>query len=261
MCCSRRSAEQDVVAGDRVGRRDGPRAADRRDERLGHRCIFSGRGARGASWSRCASARRRASASRSARAGSVGRPDRSGARSGPDRRRRRRPDPAGLADERHPLALDRIEAHPQRGRLLLGDLADIGGLLVGRHRAAADDPLRLADHQPGEVVAVHAPPRRREQVVRALEPHLERRQRRVRLQALALVDEGAVRVDEVVALHGRSRRRRRPGSSPRDPPAPGASTARAVRRRSARPRSGSPAGPRRRTTTGTPRRRSRGRRA
>ena len=74
--------EQDVVARDRVGR--GHRAACRRPpgRRSRHRCIFSGRGARGASWSRCASAWRRASASRSARAGSDGRPDRSGARSG-----------------------------------------------------------------------------------------------------------------------------------------------------------------------------------
>ena len=80
-----------------------------------------------------------------------------------------------LADERHALALDRVEAHPQRRRLRLGDLADVGRLLVGGHRPAADDLLRLADHQPGEVVAIHRAPGRDEQVVAQLEPGLERR--------------------------------------------------------------------------------------
>ena len=160
-----------------------------------HRCIRSGRGALGASWSRWASALARASARRSARAGSVGRPLRSGGRSTgpatlPARRRppgaarRRRPDAARLADERHPLALDGVQAHPQRRRLLRRDLANVGGLLVRGHRSAADDALGLADHEPGQVVAIHAPPRRREQVVRALEPDLERAQRRIGLEPL-----------------------------------------------------------------------------
>src|SRR5436190_2348530 len=76
-------AEDDVVARHGIGWTNRPLAADRRhaDVRRLHRCIFSGRGARGASWSRWASAWRRASARRSARAGSVGRPARSGERS------------------------------------------------------------------------------------------------------------------------------------------------------------------------------------
>ena len=46
MCWSSRSAEQEVVAGDRVGRRDASAAADRGDQPR-HRCIRSGpRGAR-----------------------------------------------------------------------------------------------------------------------------------------------------------------------------------------------------------------------
>ena len=48
-------AEQQVVLGDRVRRRDLPGATDRRDESRGrrHRCIRSGRGARRSPWSRC----------------------------------------------------------------------------------------------------------------------------------------------------------------------------------------------------------------
>ena len=225
----------------RSGRAPGPSACRRPPGRArrGHRCIFSGRGARGASWSRWASAWRRASARRSASAGSVGRP---GAIGRPIRRSGRprsgavaspaatlaRPDPAGLADERHALPLDGVEAHPERRGLLLGDLADVGGLLVGRHRPAADDALRLADHQPGEVVAVHAPPRRGEQVVRALEPDLERGERRVGLQPVALVDQLAGRRRS--ARRGSCARPRRPDHRlavrPRPPrPRPGPAVA------------------------------------
>ena len=80
-----------------------------------------------------------------------------------------------------------------------------------------------------------------QQVVRQLEPDLERAQRRLRDEPLALVDRA-----------GASRRSARRGSPARVlavadhrlavGPGPAASTARAARRRSARPRSGSPAG-------------------
>ncbi len=42
-----------------------------------------------------------------------------------------RADPAALAAERHALALDGVQAHPQRGGLLRRDVADVGALLVG----------------------------------------------------------------------------------------------------------------------------------
>ena len=217
MCWSSRSAEQDVVAGDRRPG-PGPSASRRRPGRArsrGHRCILSGtRRATGVMVEMGV----RLAARLGQAVGSPGRrkrldPGRSG---GPTRRRPRRrsrlaplrrragrgrSDPARLADERHRLTLDRIEAHPQGGRLLLGDLADVGRLLVGGHRPATDDALRLADHQPGEVVAVHAPPRRGQQVVRSLEPHLERGERRVRAQPVALVDQLAGAGDEVVTGH------------------------------------------------------------
>ena len=80
---------------------------------------------------------------------------------------------AGLAEERHPLPLHRVEAHAQRGRLLLRHLTDVGRLLLRGHRAPTDRAFRLPDEQPREVVAVHAPPRRRQQVVGQLEPDLE----------------------------------------------------------------------------------------
>ena len=199
--------------------------------RARHRCIRSGRGARRVSWSRCSSARRRASARRSARPGSGGRPARSGARSSPrsgGSDRSASPPavvvpgrmPPDSPDERHPLSLDRVEAHAQGRRLLLGHLADVGRLLVGGHRAPADDPLRLADHQPGQVVAVHAPPGRRQQVVRALEPDLEPAERRVGAQALALVDELAGRGDQLVARHASTSPRIIASRSRARPPGP-----------------------------------------
>ena len=156
-------AEQEVVAGDRVRDGDLPLPADRegRRRRRRHDAAVAGQRAH-------ALARR---------------------------------DPLLLADERHPLPLDRVEAHPERRGLRLGDLADVGGLLVGRHRPAADDVLRLADHQPREVVAVHRAPRRDEEVVAQLEPRLEAAQRRVGLEALALVDQLAGPGDELVAGH------------------------------------------------------------
>ena len=265
--------QQQVVAGDRVGwrdasgcrRRPGPMPARSRDARSSLHPVGSwARG--GAPWSRCSSACRRASARRSARPGSGGRPARSGARSDGSLRRRRRsgdrrraprrPDP-GLADERHPLALDGVEAHPQGGRLLLGDLADVGRLLVGRHRSPTDDPLRLADHQPGQVVAIHLSPRRREQVVRPLEPDLEAAERRLA--------RGVARPHRPApgwrrsARHASSTSPRR-GSSPRGRRGPGASTVRARPSRSPHPRTGSPAGSRRRSTRGTPHPRRRDRR-
>ena len=46
-------------------------------------------------------------------------------------------------------------------------------LLLRGHRAPTDRAFRLPDEQPREVVAVHAPPRRRQQVVGQLEPDLE----------------------------------------------------------------------------------------
>ena len=117
--------EQQVVAGDGVRLRDRPRSTDRRDARGRHRCMRSGRGARGASWSRCSSACRRASASRSASDGSIGQAGRPGARStrGPARgpasvARVAEPTPPVSPTNGMPLALDRVEAHPQRGRLL-----------------------------------------------------------------------------------------------------------------------------------------------
>ena len=85
-----------------------------------------------------------------------------------------------------------------------GHLAHVGRLLVRVHRPTADDALRLADHEPGEVVAVHAPPRAREQVVGQLEPRLERGQRRRRREALALGDQLAGAQDELVAGHAPS---------------------------------------------------------
>ena len=45
----------------------------------------------------------------------------------------------GLADEGHPVALGGVEAHPQGGGLLFGDLPDVGRLLVRLHRPAAHD--------------------------------------------------------------------------------------------------------------------------
>ena len=71
----------------------------------------------------------------------------------------------------------------------LRDLADVGGLLVGRHRPAADDVLRLADHQPGEVVAIHRAPGRGEQVVATAGATSGARERRAAAEPLALVDE------------------------------------------------------------------------
>ena len=48
----------------------------------------------------------------------------------------------GLAHERHPLLSGR-QAHPERGGLLLGDVADIGGLLVRSHRPPTDGVRRV----------------------------------------------------------------------------------------------------------------------
>src|SRR6185295_19620299 len=117
----------------------------------------------------------------------------------------------GLADEGHPLALDGVEAHPQRGGLLLGDLTDVPGLLLGRHRPAADDRLGFADHQPREVVAIHAAPRRREEVVGPLEPDLERRERWRGLQPLAFLHQLPRADDQLVTGH------RVPSGSPASP--------------------------------------------
>ncbi len=104
-----------------------------------HRCIRSGRGARG----RCSAASWRAASSRASRTRAAS----SSASAGTSKRGRARdiarPLPgahtSGLAAERHPLPLHRVEAHPERGRLLAGNLADVGRLLVRRHRAAPDD--------------------------------------------------------------------------------------------------------------------------
>ena len=97
--------------------------------RRGHRCILSGRGARRSPWSRCASARRRGASAKVARRGTgpaAGRPGRAPDPQGRGDPRHRTPprstaptQPARLADEGHLLTLDRVEAHPQRGRLLL----------------------------------------------------------------------------------------------------------------------------------------------
>src|SRR6185369_16802322 len=104
-------------------------------------------------------------------------------------------------DEGHALAIDRVEAHPKGRGLRLGDLPDIGSLLVGPERPAADDLLRLADHQPGEVIAIHRPPGSYEQVVAELEPGLEAAQARLALEPVALLDELAGPGDELVAGH------------------------------------------------------------
>ena len=126
-------------------------------------------------------------------------------------RSRRQSRPPGLADERHPVG--RIEAHSEGGALLLRHLADVDSLLVGRHGSPADDGLWLADHQPGEVVPIHAAPGCREQVVRQLEPQLERRERRVGQQPVALVDQLAGSLDQLVARHADSPRMKASRSS------------------------------------------------
>jgi hypothetical protein len=111
------------------------------------------------------------------------------------------PDPARLATERHPLALDGVETHPEGAGLLRGHLANVGRLLVGRHTPAAHDPFRLAHHEPGKVVAVHAPPRGRQQLIGALQPCSQGLQRWRRQEALALGDETLRAVDQLVAGH------------------------------------------------------------
>jgi hypothetical protein len=160
--------EEQVVAGDTSSGR-GTRACHPRGDarRVAHRRAFiagaSPAGARGTVGivilvraARLAGASAQGSSSR---VGSTGRPaPRSAGRRWSPRRRRprqRRPAPrpslvrgnaARLAAERHPLPLDRVEAHPQGGGLLARHLTDVGRLLVGRQRPAADDPLRLPDH-------------------------------------------------------------------------------------------------------------------
>ena len=235
-------AETDVVAGDAIGSGDRSRATDRGNRvrwsgrsvralgnRPAQRCIRSGRGARGASWSRCSSARRRASARRSARPGSSGSPLRSGARSrapgsvvaravtsggvdaasaaGPPSRRAS-PDAGRRSPSPPDSPTNGIRCRSAASRLIRSaavfwdrHLSDVVGLFVERHRPAADDPLRLPDHQPREVVAVHVPPGRLEQVVRSLKPDLERAERRVASKPLALVDEATGRGDQLVAGH------------------------------------------------------------
>ena len=167
MCWSSRSAEQQVVASDRIRHRDAAFAAERERGRRRH-------------------AARRASA---------------------------HPDPAPipvLAHERHPLALDGIEAHPRARPSSAGDLADVGGLLVGRHRPAAHDVLRLADHQPRRGGSGPSSPTRREQVVAELEPDLERGAGSgCALETLALGDQLAGPGDELVAGHAQPASRRR----------------------------------------------------
>ena len=119
------------------------------------------------------------------------------------------PDPSGLTEEGHALALHCVKAHPQRGRLLLGDLADVGSFLVGRHGTTADRSLGLADEQPRQVVAVHAPPCRREQVVGQLQPDLERAKRRIGDEAF--VSSSVAGVLPVTRFDGRPIGSGRPG--------------------------------------------------
>ena len=237
-------AEQDVVAGDRVRGRHRPRAADGRDA-FGHRCILSGRGARRASWSRWASAWRRASARRSDSPGSGGSPARSGARSGgradPESacarsrsRRWRRSRPARPRPTRRRTASP--AARPRRGssagrpssaRRPRGRRPPPRPAVIGRPRTIA---LRLADHaarRGGSGPCSPTPwPAGRPIAGATSGARRATGSRASRSPSSISWRVPAMSSSRVMPVHPR------PGSSPRDPLARAGSMARAGRRRS-----------------------------
>ena len=139
-------AEQEVVAAIGVGLRDLARAADGRDAavRRGSVTAASGpaAGARRSPWSRCASASRRASARRSARVGSAGRPGsigqpgRSGAAvDGAAAGRLAGPMPPVSPTNGIPWRSTASRLIRSAAVFWVGDLADVGRLLVGASSA------------------------------------------------------------------------------------------------------------------------------
>src|SRR5512142_1172795 len=105
-----------------------------------------------------------------------------------------------LSHERHP-ARSRIETGSKHGGLLPRDLAHVPRLLSTAHRTTTNDVRRLPDAEPGQVVAVHAPPGRRKEIVGPLQPHLERTERGVAGEPLALLDELSGAHDELLTSH------------------------------------------------------------
>ena len=113
-----------------------------------------------------------------------------------------------LAPERHALALDGVEAHPERGGLLRGDLADVGRLLGGGHRAGRERRPSACRPSATRGGSGPCPPgRRRAARRRAGATSAATSRDRLRLDPLALLDEPAGPRDQLRAGH--------PASTPR----------------------------------------------